>query len=67
MCTLEGVYRDDKNTFVVSHFATEGDLFTVATSQASGAVGPERESAFASLVVELLSAVKQLHELQIVH
>jgi len=67
VCTLEGVYRDDKNTFVVSHFATEGDLFTVATSQASGTVGPERESAFASLVVELLSAVKQLHELQIVH
>jgi len=64
-CSLEGVYRDKENTFVMSAFASGGDLFDL--SQSGATPGPTREENFAQLVVDLLSALKQLHSMQIVH
>jgi serine/threonine protein kinase len=64
-CTLDGVYRDSVNTFVMSSFASGGDLFDL--SQSGQTPGPSREAAFAPLVVELFSGLKQLHNMQIVH
>jgi serine/threonine protein kinase len=64
-CDLRGVFRDDDNTYVVSTFASDGDLFSVA--EEGDTPGPKREDAFAPLVLELLLALKTLHEMQIVH
>jgi len=64
-CSLYGVYRDREDTFVVSEFASEGDLLTAATT--GKAPGPDREQSFAPLVLQLFSALQHLHELQIVH
>jgi len=64
-CNLEGVYRSDESTFVLLTFATGGDLFDLA--QSGEKPGPERELALARLVVDLLTGVKLLHNMQIVH
>lgn len=64
-CNLDGVYRGDTHTYVLSSFASRGDFFGLA--QAGTPPGPERESALAPLVVQLLNGVKQLHEMRIVH
>lgn len=64
-CNLKGVCRGPTHTYVLTSFATEGDLFTCA--QAGVQPGPERELAFAPLVVQLISGINQLHDMQIVH
>jgi serine/threonine protein kinase len=64
-CSLHGVYRGDADTYVTTSFATEGDLFSVA--QAGHNPGPEREAAFAPIVVQLLTGMRQLHDMHIVH
>jgi hypothetical protein len=64
-CALEGVYRTNEKTFVVSSFATEGDLFSAA--EGGEAPGPAREAAFAPLVLDVFCAVQRLHEMQIAH
>jgi len=64
-CNLDGVYRGDTDTYVLSSFASGGDLF--ACAQSGIPPGPDRERALAPLVVQLLTGVKQLHEMRIVH
>jgi hypothetical protein len=64
-CQLHGVYRSDHHTFVVSSFASEGDLYSFA--QTGDVPGPQREAALAPLVVQLCSAVQLLHGFQIAH
>jgi serine/threonine protein kinase len=64
-CTLDGVYRDGENTFVMLSFASGGDLVDLVNRD--DAPGPSREAALAPLVVELLSGLKELHDMQIVH
>lgn len=64
-CHLHDVYRSPTHTFVTTSFATEGDLFNWC--QAGSEPGPERESAVAPIAVQILSGVKQLHDMRIVH
>jgi len=64
-CVLDEVYRNKDNTFVVSSFASGGDLFDL--SQRGDTPGPTREAAIAKVVVALLSGLMQLHNMQIVH
>jgi len=64
-CDLRGVFRSDEHTYVVSSFASEGDLFSAA--EAGEAPGPKRESAFMPIVLEFFSALKHLHDMGIVH
>lgn len=64
-CDLRGVFRNFQHTFVVSSFASQGDLYAAATDGKSP--GPERESRFAPLMLELFSALRWLHEMHIVH
>jgi hypothetical protein len=66
-CNLEGVYRSQDSTFVASTFASEGDLFNVATAGANPGPGLEREANLAPLVYQLCSGLKQLHDMQISH
>jgi hypothetical protein len=64
-CQLQGVYRDSANTYVLSEYCSGGDLFDLA--QSSETPGPQREHAFSQYVVQLFYAVKQLHDMGIVH
>lgn len=64
-CNLLGVYRDDASTYVVTSFATEGDLFSWC--EAGVAPGLEREVVVQPLARQIMESVQQLHDLSIVH
>jgi len=64
-CKLEGVFRNDEDTFVALTAASEGDLFGVAL--AGVFPGLEREVKYAQVAVQLMSGMKQLHNMQISH
>jgi len=64
-CDLFGVYTDQLNTFVVSEFATEGDLF--GWCEDGPLPGPQREAMMLPLAKQILTAVKWLHNLGIAH
>lgn len=62
---LLGVYRDDEHTYVVTTFATEGDLFSWCESGV--APGEEREVLVQPLARQMMAAMRQLHDFSIVH
>jgi len=64
-CQLLGVFRDELNTYVVSSFATEGDLHTWC----SGGPKPSLESELEKqpVCIEILRAIQQLHDSSVVH
>jgi len=64
-CQLLGVFRDEQHTYVVYSFATEGDLHTWC----SGGPKPSLESELQKqpVCVEILRAMKQLHDSSVVH
>jgi serine/threonine protein kinase len=64
-CDLRGVFRDCLTTYVVSSFATEGDLFSWVDR--SGCAGHEHEARAKPIVVQVFFAVWWLHELGIAH
>jgi serine/threonine protein kinase len=64
-CDLHGVFRDCLTTYVVSSFATEGDLFTWVDR--SSCAGREHEVRAKPIVIQVFFAVWWLHELGIAH
>lgn len=64
-CRLLGVYHDEQHTYVVTSFATEGDLFTWC--EAGVAPGLEREDVVLPIARQLMKGVQQLHDHGIVH
>lgn len=66
VCPLLGVYRDAERTSVVTELASEGDLFTWAMA-CDSEPGLEREAAVRPLALQILDAVRMLHDLNIVH
>jgi len=64
-CDLHGVFRDSLTTYVVSSFATEGDLFSWVDR--SGCAGREHEARAKPIVIQVFYAVWWLHELGIAH
>lgn len=64
-CDLLGVFRDDEHTYVVTSFASEGDLF----SWCEGGVPPgrQREHVVHPLARQILKGVQQLHDMGILH
>merc|ERR1719253_1754292 len=64
-CTLEGVYRSNDHTYVVSSFESEGDLFCAL--ERGGSPGAEREAELMPLILQLFRAVKDLHDITIAH
>mmetsp|Transcript_13928 Transcript_13928/g.32662 ORF Transcript_13928/g.32662 Transcript_13928/m.32662 type:complete len:367 (+) Transcript_13928:97-1197(+) len=64
-CPLVGVFRDEKHTMFVTELASGGDLFCAASH--SVPPGPAREAQWQPFAVQLLNAVRQLHDLSIVH
>lgn len=64
-CDLLGVYKDLDFTYVVTSFASEGDMFSWCESGVSP--GPEREAVVRPLARQMLEGVQQLHEMGIGH
>jgi serine/threonine protein kinase len=64
-CQLLGVYRDDKFTYVVTSFASEGDLF--AWCEGGPTAGLERERVVLPIALQILKGIQQLHDMGIVH
>jgi len=64
-CQLLGVYRDDAYTYVVTSFATEGDLF----SWCEGGVAPgrDRETVVQPIARQIMEGIQQLHDFGIAH
>lgn len=65
-CELLGVYRDETCTYIVSSFASHGDLF-YWSSHLDLSPGMDREVAVQPLAVQMLRAVQELHDLSIAH
>jgi serine/threonine protein kinase len=65
VCDLMGVYRDHSNTYVVSSFATQGDLFGWCENEPLP--GPQREATILPLAKQIFAAVRWLHNLGIAH
>uniref|UniRef100_A0A7S4UJT6 Protein kinase domain-containing protein n=1 Tax=Alexandrium monilatum TaxID=311494 RepID=A0A7S4UJT6_9DINO len=64
-CSLLGIYRDDAHTYVVTSFASEGDLFSWC--EAGVAPGLEREVVVHPLARQMIEGMQQLHDFSIVH
>lgn len=65
LCRLRSVARDEEHSYLVYDYATEGDLFTMATNGPTP--GNEREMYLMPVVCQLLESFRQLHELSIAH
>lgn len=66
VCEPFGVFKDHTDVYVVSEFATEGDLFGWCQTEGSP-MGREREDVVRPLAWQVLSAVQWLHKLGIAH
>lgn len=66
-CRLLGVYRDAQFTRVVTELASHGDLFSWSSRAQIPPPGPEREALMLPVAMQILEALKRLHETSIVH
>jgi len=64
-CQLLGVFRNEQHTYVVSSFATEGDLHTWCSTGPTPSLQSELDKK--PICVEIFRAMQQLHDLSIVH
>jgi len=64
-CDLLGVYQDTEWTYVVTQFATEGDMFSWCESGLAPSL--ERETVVRPFARQMLEGVQQLHEMGITH
>jgi serine/threonine protein kinase len=67
VCDLNGVYRSSDETFVVTSFCTEGDLFAWCDRENVPRPGVDREKQMLPIVTQIFTAVRWLHELGIAH
>jgi serine/threonine protein kinase len=65
MCDLHGVFIDPSFIYIVSSFADEGNLLSWSTNELQ--MGCERETSMRPLVVQMCSALRDLHDLGICH
>lgn len=65
VCFLQGVYRDEENTFVMMSLASDGDLFSWCDNKK--AAGPEREAVMRPIVKQVFGGVRYIHNLGIAH
>mmetsp|Transcript_34203 Transcript_34203/g.97172 ORF Transcript_34203/g.97172 Transcript_34203/m.97172 type:complete len:360 (+) Transcript_34203:92-1171(+) len=64
-CEFFGIFQDEAVTYVVSEFATEGDLFSWCDTLTG--FGASREAQIRPLTRQMFSAVAWLHDLGICH
>eukprot|EP00419_Tripos_fusus_P003051 CAMPEP_0172674350 /NCGR_PEP_ID=MMETSP1074-20121228/12686_1 /TAXON_ID=2916 /ORGANISM="Ceratium fusus, Strain PA161109" /LENGTH=419 /DNA_ID=CAMNT_0013491749 /DNA_START=33 /DNA_END=1292 /DNA_ORIENTATION=+ len=65
LCDFIGLYRDYQATYVVSSFASEGDLFSWCDNHPPP--GLEREAVMLPLIRQIFDAVRWLHNLGVAH
>eukprot|EP00928_Gymnodinium_smaydae_P013160 TRINITY_DN14804_c0_g1_i1.p1 TRINITY_DN14804_c0_g1~~TRINITY_DN14804_c0_g1_i1.p1 ORF type:complete len:448 (-),score=98.77 TRINITY_DN14804_c0_g1_i1:103-1446(-) len=65
VCEPLGVFADARQTYVVTTFANRGDLFGEISH--FGALGLSREAKVRPLVRQVVNAVRELHDMGIVH
>eukprot|EP00927_Polykrikos_kofoidii_P057051 TRINITY_DN51161_c0_g1_i1.p1 TRINITY_DN51161_c0_g1~~TRINITY_DN51161_c0_g1_i1.p1 ORF type:complete len:377 (-),score=51.72 TRINITY_DN51161_c0_g1_i1:20-1150(-) len=65
VCAQFGVFRDSVNTFVLTSFASGGDLFN--WMETAGPVGFEREQMIRPISNQIFTAVRMLHDRGIAH
>eukprot|EP00419_Tripos_fusus_P026267 CAMPEP_0172723880 /NCGR_PEP_ID=MMETSP1074-20121228/84716_1 /TAXON_ID=2916 /ORGANISM="Ceratium fusus, Strain PA161109" /LENGTH=421 /DNA_ID=CAMNT_0013550203 /DNA_START=43 /DNA_END=1308 /DNA_ORIENTATION=- len=65
LCQPMGVYRDAENTYIVSSFAGEGDLFAWMDCELQP--GHSRETMFRPVLKQVFDAVRWLHALGVAH
>lgn len=66
-CELCGVFRDAEETFVITEFCSEGDLFAWCDWESVPRPGLEREKHMLPIVAQICTAVRWLHDLGIAH
>jgi len=64
-CDFYGVFRDGASTFFVTSLASEGDLFS--WSSVAPKPGEVREKQIKTIMIQICSAVKTLHEIGVAH
>mmetsp|Transcript_81192 Transcript_81192/g.161002 ORF Transcript_81192/g.161002 Transcript_81192/m.161002 type:complete len:376 (-) Transcript_81192:328-1455(-) len=64
-CKFMGLYRDAKNTYVLTSLATHGDLFS--WSHTAPKPGAAREAVMQPIAVQVFTAVRWLHDLGVAH
>eukprot|EP00440_Ansanella_granifera_P018283 gb/GFBE01019855.1/.p1 GENE.gb/GFBE01019855.1/~~gb/GFBE01019855.1/.p1 ORF type:complete len:429 (+),score=95.12 gb/GFBE01019855.1/:1-1287(+) len=64
-CRLQGIFRDETHTFIATSLASEGDLFSWTTQNPE--FGQKREEMMLPLVVQICSAVRDLHDMGLAH
>jgi len=67
VCKLGGVFRSSDETFVVSSFCTEGDLFSWCDRDSIPPTSINRERVMMPLVTQMIAAIRYLHDLGIAH
>jgi serine/threonine protein kinase len=65
VCELVGIFRDEKNTYVVTQLCTEGDLFGWCDFEPGP--GSAREAITQPLVKQICFAIKFIHSVGIAH
>jgi serine/threonine protein kinase len=65
VCPVHGVFAEGATSYVVSTLATMGDLFDFCNKGSS--IAREREDMLRPVAAQMLTAVRQLHNLGIVH
>jgi len=65
VCELVGIFRDDVNTFVVTTYATEGDMFSWCDREPRP--GKDREDMMRPFVREIFEAIWWIHLCGIAH
>lgn len=64
-CHLHGLFRDDEYMYMSTSLATDGDLYSVCESGPQP--GSAREGWISPVVIQICSAVRHLHDLNIAH
>eukprot|EP00928_Gymnodinium_smaydae_P001510 TRINITY_DN1054_c0_g2_i1.p1 TRINITY_DN1054_c0_g2~~TRINITY_DN1054_c0_g2_i1.p1 ORF type:complete len:409 (+),score=57.04 TRINITY_DN1054_c0_g2_i1:105-1331(+) len=65
VCKLHGIFRDAKQTYFVSSFADQGDLFIWCDRDTPP--GPAREAEMRPIAAQVFTAVRYLHDIGIAH
>jgi len=65
LCQPMGVYKDAENTYIVSSFASEGDLFGWMDCKLQ--LGRSRENTLRPILKQVFEAVRWLHALGVAH
>eukprot|EP00929_Paragymnodinium_shiwhaense_P012999 TRINITY_DN120867_c0_g1_i1.p1 TRINITY_DN120867_c0_g1~~TRINITY_DN120867_c0_g1_i1.p1 ORF type:complete len:478 (-),score=78.63 TRINITY_DN120867_c0_g1_i1:115-1548(-) len=65
ICRLQGIFRDETHTYIVTSFANMGDM--IGWCDSAPVPGPEREAKMLPLATQMFRGVKFLHDNGVAH